>query len=706
MTGSGKTYTMLGPRLMESAFEGQRAPTAAQLASCDQRGLMVRVAQHLFQQLPEAQVTMSYVQIYQERCFDLLQAASVAKPLRVREDQRRSGPAGVLVEGLTEAPVANVEDCLQYLITGFANVAFRSTNFNEQSSRAHCVLTLTLSQRLVVDQRPILRTSKIRLVDLAGNERWVTDGQISRQHARELATINRSLHILGCCMQILSNSGSKHDTNRHDFRETARHVPYRDSLLTLFLRDSLAGNSCMLMVCTICCSMLYQMQTLCTLRFADRVKRVKMKAVVCDTLDTKEVQSQMQAEVEYLRAVVTGGSAGDQEELKRRVAQLQKALSGLQGENRALREQIVELETTREKPPKAARARLRRANSEPSFPSAADEEPMLEAAYRSHDDMGSGGRAGSGGRGGRGGRGGSGGGGSGGGGSSGSGGCCPQGHELKALGSIADPLPVQAAYLEWHCDNPGCRGSSRMLNLGRFHCDLCQHDLCQYCYEELMGRSRAHASTMPRVHEKAKARPAPRAPAPVQPLRPDRPDRPDRSDRPDRPDRAPANVARVYGTRRAASEKPKTEDTAKAASRVRARASPRKTPRATAAESPIASLGSASTATTTPERRLPQVPRTIPVKANPNLPPVRKEEEIPQTRIFLPAEDAAPRGPKRSPHDASPSSLAVRGPAAPAPAPARRPNPAALAAANARLVPDAIDMRALLGELDAKHAGA
>ena len=66
----------------------------------------------------------------------------------------------------------------------------------------------------------------------------------------------RSLHILGCCMQILSNSGSKHDTNRHDFRETARHVPYRDSLLTLFLRDSLAGNSCMLMVCTICCSML------------------------------------------------------------------------------------------------------------------------------------------------------------------------------------------------------------------------------------------------------------------------------------------------------------------------------------------------------------------------------------------------------------------------------------------------------------------
>ena len=183
----------------------------------------------------------------------------------------------------------NLEDCLCQLISGFSNVAFRATNFNEQSSRAHCVLTLTIRQRVTVNRKAVIRESKVRLVDLAGNERWVTAGPCpSPQHARELATINKSLHTLGNCMQVLSQPSTVK-------RET-RHVPYRNSTLTLLLRDSLSGNSYTLMVCTICCSLLYQMQTLCTLRFADRVKRVQMKAHVCDVPDVKEAQSQMQAE--------------------------------------------------------------------------------------------------------------------------------------------------------------------------------------------------------------------------------------------------------------------------------------------------------------------------------------------------------------------------------------------------------------------------
>eukprot|EP00913_Durusdinium_trenchii_P007321 g6882.t1 len=443
MTGSGKTYTMLGPALMDSAFEGQ--------------------------------------------------------------------------------------ECLEYLMAGFGNVALRSTHYNEQSSRAHCILTLTLRQQLP-DQR--IRESKLRLVDLAGNERWVIHGpQISPQHARELATINKSLHILGSCLQIHGKIIGEENmmgaythaypgmtTNRRG-QELVKHVPYRDSTLTQLLRDSLAGNSYTLMICTICCSILYQMQTLSTLRFADRVKRVKMRATICDTVDPAEQQQQIQAEVEYLRSAVSGAASGNVQdgadrlargfrergrlasglgccgELKQKVSELRKACLGLEGENRVLREQIAELEkqpVPMKSTMKKAAARVRRANSEPSLPTPDpwfDHEDLgdLQAIYyRSHDDLGSR-MAGS----------------------------CPKGHRLDSLGSIAHPLPAaaNAAYFEWHCDRPGCRGSSRQLDLGRFHCSLCQHDLCQVCYDQLVGKSYSKVDV--HAHRARRKPPANSPPSPV-----------------------------------------------------------------------------------------------------------------------------------------------------------------------------------------------
>eukprot|EP00435_Cladocopium_sp_Y103_P000032 s5267_g1.t1 len=111
MTGSGKTYTMLGPTLMESAFEGTAPPTSSHIGKDDNRGVVVRVMQQIFKQVPEARVSLNYVQVYQERCYDLLQPAST-KPLRVREDcQKKPGQnVNVFLEDLTEVIVTNVED--------------------------------------------------------------------------------------------------------------------------------------------------------------------------------------------------------------------------------------------------------------------------------------------------------------------------------------------------------------------------------------------------------------------------------------------------------------------------------------------------------------------------------------------------------------------------------------------------------------------
>lgn len=126
--------------------------------------------------------------------------------------------------------------CFKKLLYGFSNIAFRSTAYNEQSSRSHAVLTLTINQTKN-SEKGLVRQSKVHLVDLAGNERWDSaDPNASNMHARELTAINKSLHVLGICIQALSQPAS-------GSRGRTPHVPYRDSALTMLLRESLAGNS-------------------------------------------------------------------------------------------------------------------------------------------------------------------------------------------------------------------------------------------------------------------------------------------------------------------------------------------------------------------------------------------------------------------------------------------------------------------------------
>lgn len=377
MTGSGKTYTMLGPDLMSSAFQGATVPSTSEFRSSPHRGLVPRVLQRLLEaRAPGSLATLSYLQIYQERCYDLLQPAVSARPLKVREEAGRNASAGstVYTEGLTEVALDSVERGLECLLYGFSNIAFRSTAYNEQSSRSHSVLTITLRQP-VASEPGKFRESKVRLVDLAGNERWDTLGpEMTQLHVRELTAINRSLHVLGSCVQALGHM-------RKDGQPAALHVPYRDSALTMILRDSLSGNSFMAMVCTICSCSFYQVQTLCTLRFADRAKRVKMRARVCEGGDPIVLQ-QAQAEVAYLRALVASGASNEGDRLQQAVEQLQRQKNSLEGENRNLRQQLAMASAKQEVALSASGAvltgarvaapRLRRACSEPALSAASD----------------------------------------------------------------------------------------------------------------------------------------------------------------------------------------------------------------------------------------------------------------------------------------------------------------------------------------------
>jgi len=381
MTGSGKTYSMMGPELMAACWgpsaavapvqRAQTAPSAPRLSAqrdahitrAPNRGLTVRVGQMIFDRIGkidgETRVYMSYLQVYQENIFDLLKPASMAKPLRTRED----GAGGtVYVEGLTESAVGSEDELFQLLLKGSLNRAYRSTVYNEQSSRSHAVLTLRVEQ--VLDpSKGTVRRSRLNLIDLAGNERWDKDakGQVmTSEHTAEMTTINRSLHALGKCIASLAKGDS--------------FVPFRDSKLTRILQESLGGNGRTYVVCTVAGCAKFAAQTISTLRFADRAKRVKMKCSVNDVEDVSVLVRKYQQEIAYLRTLVDSKATGELEQRVRQLGeendelrtQLSNAATRASGEAAFHRPAVVH--NPMYPGPVVARASaLRRAMSEPSI---------------------------------------------------------------------------------------------------------------------------------------------------------------------------------------------------------------------------------------------------------------------------------------------------------------------------------------------------
>ncbi|KAE8725956.1 Kinesin-like protein KIN12A [Hibiscus syriacus] len=249
-TGSGKTYTIWGPAnaLLEENL------------SSDQQGLTPRVFERLFARINEEQLKhadkqlkyqcqCSFLEIYNEQVTDLLDPNQ--RNLQIREDAK----SGVYVENLTEKYVSSMKDATQLLIKG------------------------------VADGVSSFKTSRINLVDLAGSERQKLTGAAG-ERLKEAGNINRSLSQLGNLINILAEVSQ---TGKN------RHIPYRDSKLTFLLQESLGGNAKLAMVCAISPEQSCKNETFSTLRFAQRAKAIRNKAVI------NEVK---QNDVHYLREVI------------------------------------------------------------------------------------------------------------------------------------------------------------------------------------------------------------------------------------------------------------------------------------------------------------------------------------------------------------------------------------------------------------------
>ncbi|KAL5703004.1 TRAFAC class myosin-kinesin ATPase superfamily [Ranunculus cassubicifolius] len=266
-TGSGKTYTMWGPA--NALLEGNLANS--------QQGLTPRVFEQLFARIEEEQVRnadkqlqyqcrCSFLEIYNEQITDLLDPTQ--RSLQIREDVK----SGVYVENLTEELVRSMDDVTKILVKGFSNRKTGATSLNAESSRSHSVFTCVVESRCksASDGLSSIRVSRINLVDLAGSERQKLTGTAG-ERLKEAGNINRSLSQLGNLINILAEVSQ---TGKQ------RHIPYRDSRLTFLLQESLGGNAKLAMICAISPAQSCKSETFSTLRFAQRAKTIKNKAVV------------------------------------------------------------------------------------------------------------------------------------------------------------------------------------------------------------------------------------------------------------------------------------------------------------------------------------------------------------------------------------------------------------------------------------------
>uniref|UniRef100_A0A3Q2QUG2 Kinesin-like protein n=1 Tax=Fundulus heteroclitus TaxID=8078 RepID=A0A3Q2QUG2_FUNHE len=239
-TGSGKTYTM-------------------EQGSVDNPGINQRALKHLFSEIEERKdmwsytVTVSSVEIYNE-VLDLLSKDGEKLDIKINPD----GTGQLHVPGLRVIEVRSFQHIKKILATARRNRITFGTQMNQHSSRSHALLCITVQG---TDLASGTKTTKMNLVDLAGSERvWKSGAEGER--LKEAQNINRSLLALGDVIQALRG--------RHT------HIPFRNSRLTYLLQDSLGKGSKTVMVVQVSALESNVGETLCSLKFAQRVCKVEL----------------------------------------------------------------------------------------------------------------------------------------------------------------------------------------------------------------------------------------------------------------------------------------------------------------------------------------------------------------------------------------------------------------------------------------------
>ena len=154
-------------------------------------------------------VWVSFVEIYNENCHDLLVKVSEGKK---GEKPKRpilklaEGKDGLpYVKGLREIPVSSADEAYQVLMTGRENLHFAATKLNQQSSRSHCIFTVKIVRVADPSTPHLARVSLFSFCDLAGSERISKTHNVGERQ-KEAGNINTSLLILGRCIKAMRHN--------------------------------------------------------------------------------------------------------------------------------------------------------------------------------------------------------------------------------------------------------------------------------------------------------------------------------------------------------------------------------------------------------------------------------------------------------------------------------------------------------------------
>ena len=277
-TGTGKTYTMEG-----FTYESKNP----------NRGIIQRTIQDIFNFIETTSdentkfiIRCSFLQIYNENISDLLK--SDKKNLQIREDKKK----GIYVDLLSEWAVRSPLDLYALLRRGGSTRTTSATYMNDVSSRSHAVFQITVEQMTtdieLKDNKAQIKVGKLNLVDLAGSERIRITGTRGQQ-LEESKKINKSLSCLGNVINALTDKKGKN------------YIPYRDSKLTRLLQDSLGGNCKTTMIATISPSEDAFSESLSTLYFAQRAKKIKNRPIINEDVNNRALIRKYETELKNLR---------------------------------------------------------------------------------------------------------------------------------------------------------------------------------------------------------------------------------------------------------------------------------------------------------------------------------------------------------------------------------------------------------------------
>lgn len=222
-TGSGKTYTILG---------GKNKYGIALNAACDIFDIINKKRKYLNNKTykvnehdcakiayPQYSLSLTIVEIYNENIYNLL--SEDVEPLSIYENE-----VNMNIPNLKPVEVGNMLECEKLIKLSSKLRQSSWTNFNEHSSRSHCIITFYLKSVSYSSGKEVVIKSKFNLIDLAGSERISKNKEaLDDKTKKEMSFIHTSLNSLNNVLNAIAVKSN--------------HIPYRNSKLTYFLKESL-----------------------------------------------------------------------------------------------------------------------------------------------------------------------------------------------------------------------------------------------------------------------------------------------------------------------------------------------------------------------------------------------------------------------------------------------------------------------------------